>query len=95
MWSGLFVIWFVYLNGQDENGLLLARLISPTCIIVIAVSVAVLYNHQSECARVEYKSLVADRSDGTEMVAVNKGRVRRGVAMPNSKVKSILYYSAS
>lgn len=77
MWSGLFIIWFVYLNIQSEQGRLLARLISPSCIVLIAALVGIIYNRQSKNSTVEYKLLGANDSDETEMVNVEKGRVRR------------------
>jgi hypothetical protein len=78
MWLGLFVIWFLYENVQDEDGRLAARLISPSCVIVIAASVAVLHNCQSNSTLVEYKPLVADGASETELVTVEKGSVKRG-----------------
>lgn len=77
MWSGLLVIWVVYLKLQDENGRVGARLISPIAVVAIAASVAVLYVSQTQVNRDEYKLLVADRLDGTELMSIKNGHERQ------------------
>jgi predicted ferric reductase len=73
MWVGLFVIWFAYLDLQDEFSRMGVRLVSPLVTTAAAASISGLYTFLPVLRRHHAKySLIAvsDLPDGTEMSVI-------------------------
>jgi predicted ferric reductase len=73
MWVGLFVIWFAYLDLQDEFSRMGTRLVSPLVITALAALISGLYtfipvlrHHHTKYSLIA----VSDLPDGTEMSAL-------------------------
>lgn len=77
VWSGLFLIWYLYLTQQDEFSRLLARLWSPICVVLLGVVVSVI----SVCSR---------RTDNTrtaEYKPVGQSSNRGGIELHNREIQ--------
>ena len=86
VWFGLFSIWFLYKNVQNESENLLARLWSPSCVLVLALSASIashfLADRSTSCIGTEYSQVASEQSpEGTEMSIIEDKAPPTGVSI--------------